>query len=374
MERKDTMDSRPTRTSLVIAALVAALALGVGLGAAAFAVLGDEPTTVVRQVTVGSSEPAAADDALAIGDIYARASKAVVEISVTSGGSTLGDPARRAQGSGFVFDLSGHIVTNHHVVAAGGSISVSLWNGRTFDAVLVGADPSTDLAVIRIDAPQSLLVPLRLGDSSEVGVGDAVLAIGSPFGLEGTVTSGIVSALHRQMTAPNDFTINDTIQTDAAINHGNSGGPLLDRKGRVIGVNAQIESDSGGSDGVGFAIPSSTVRSIVSQLIESGEVQHAYLGIEMVAVPEGVAVTRVRSGTPAEQAGIRAATSTETVDGEERPAGGDVIVAFAGKDVTSAAALQSAVDAMQPGDQVTITVLRDGKRQTVDVTLATRPS
>jgi len=265
-------------------------------------------------------------------------------------------------------------VTNHHVVADGGSISVSLWNGRTFDAVLVGADPSTDLAVVRIDAPQSLLTPLGLADSSEVAVGDAVLAIGSPFGLEGTVTSGIVSALHRQMTAPNNFTINDTIQTDAAINHGNSGGPLLDRKGRVIGVNAQIESDSGGSDGVGFAIPSSTVRSIVRQLIESGEGQHAYLGIEMVAVPGGVAVTRVRSGTPAEQATLRAATSTETVDGQERPTGGDVIVAFAGKDVTSAAALQSAVDAMRPGDRVTITILRDGKRQTVDVTLATRPS
>ena len=374
MERKDTMDSRPTRISLIIAGLVAALALGIGLGAAAFAVLGDEPTTVVRQVTVGSSEPAAAGDALTIGEIYPRASKAVVEISATSGGSSLDDPARRAQGSGFVFDRSGHIVTNHHVVADGGSISVSLWNGRTFDAVLVGADPSTDLAVVRIDAPQSLLTPLGLADSSEVAVGDAVLAIGSPFGLEGTVTSGIVSALHRQMTAPNNFTINDTIQTDAAINHGNSGGPLLDRKGRVIGVNAQIESDSGGSDGVGFAIPSSTVRSIVRQLIESGEVQHAYLGIEMVAVPGGVAVTRVRSGTPAEQATLRAATSTETVDGQERPTGGDVIVAFAGKDVTSAAALQSAVDAMRPGDRVTITILRDGRRQTVDVTLATRPS
>ncbi len=368
------MPSRPTRTYLVIAGLAAALALGVGLGAAAFAVLEDEPTTVVRQVTVGSSEPAATDDALTIGEIYARASKAVVEITGTSGGSSFGDPARRAQGSGFVLDRDGHVVTNHHVVAAGGSISVSLWNGRAFDAVLVGADPSTDLAVIRIDAPRSLLEPLRLADSSEVGVGDAVLAIGSPFGLEGTVTSGIVSALHREMRAPNDFTINDTIQTDAAINHGNSGGPLLDRKGRVIGVNAQIESDSGGSDGVGFAIPSDTVRSIVRQLIESGEAQHAYLGIEMVAIPGGVAVTRVRSGTPAEQAGLRAATSTETVDGEQRPTGGDVIVAFAGKDVTTATALQSAVDALRPGDRVTITILRDGKRQTVDVTLATRPS
>lgn len=369
------MTSRPTRIPLVVAGLVAALALGIGLGAAAFAMLDDEPTTtVVRDVTVSSSEPAATGDGVTIGEIYSRASRGVVEITVVSGGSTLGDPARREQGSGFVIDDAGHIVTNHHVVSSGGSISVSLWNGRTFEATLVGADRSTDLAVVRIDAPRSLLAPLRLADSSEVAVGDTVLALGSPFGLEGTITSGIVSALHREMRAPNDFTINDTIQTDAAINHGNSGGPLLDRRGSVIGVNAQIESESGGSDGVGFAIPSNTVRSIARQLIESGEVQHAYLGIEMVSVPGGVAVTRVRSGTPAERAGLRAATSTETVDGEERPTGGDVIVAFAGKDVASAVALQSAVDARQPGDRVTITILRGGKRQTVDVTLATRPS
>ena len=142
--------------------------------------------------------------------------------------------------------------------------------------------------------------------------------MGSPFGLEGTVTSGIVSALHRQMTAPNNFTINDSIQTDAAINHGNSGGPLLDQQGRVIGVNAQIESESGGSDGVGFAIPSNTVRSIVSQLIATGEAEHAYLGVEMIGVEGGVAITDVRNGTPAEKAGLREATGTRTVDGQER--------------------------------------------------------
>ena len=176
------------------------------------------------------------------------------------------------------------------------------------------------------------------------------------------------------MTAPNDFTITDTIQTDAAINHGNSGGPLLDRRGRVVGVNAQIESESGGSDGVGFAIPSNTVRSIAAQLIERGEVRHAYLGITMTAVPEGVAITQVRSGTPAENAGLRAATGTETVNGQERPTGGDVIVAFAGQEVTSAAELQSAVDAMRPGDEVSITILRDGKRRNIDVNLVVRPS
>ena len=370
----DFMDTRPSWTPLVVAGLVAALGLGIGLGAAAFAVLGDGPATIVRQVTISDSEPAAVADGLSIGQIYDRTTKAVVEISATAKGASFGEPATRAQGSGFVLDHRGHIVTNQHVVAGADSISVSFWNGTSFDAVLIGSDPSTDLAVIKVDAPSSLLEPLRLGNSDDVAVGDTVLAMGSPFGLEGTVTSGIVSALHRQMTAPNDFTITDTIQTDAAINHGNSGGPLLDRRGRVIGVNAQIESDSGGSDGVGFAIPSNTVRSIATELVESGEVRHAYLGITMVAVPGGVAVTEVRNETPAQKAGLRAATGAKSVDGQERPTGGDVIIEFGGQKVTSAATLQSAVDAMRPGDEASITILRDGKRRTIDVTLAVRPA
>ena len=362
--------NRRSRTPLVVAALVTALALGLGLGAAAFAVLDDGATTIVRQVTVEGSEPVSAGE-LSTSEIYDRTSKAVVEISA-SGGSSFGGQAR-AQGSGFVYDRQGHVVTNQHVVAGSSSISVSFWNGAEFDAVLVGTDPSTDLAVLRVDAPRRLLVPLRLGDSSAVDVGDAVLALGSPFGLEGTVTSGIVSALHREMTAPNNFTITNTIQTDAAINHGNSGGPLVDRRGLVIGVNAQIESESGGSDGVGFAIPSNTVRSIVRQLVDTGEVRHAYLGIQMTPVPDGVAVTKVLPDTPADRAGLRAATGTRLVDGQEQPTGGDVVVEFDGEEVTSAAALQSAVDARRPGEKVSITILRDGSRRTVDVTLAVRP-
>ena len=355
-----------SRTPLLVAALVSALALGVGLGAAAIAVL-DDGSTIVRQVTVEGSQPVAAND-LPAAQIYARASKSVVELAVSggSGGSS-------AQGSGFVYDASGHIVTNQHVVAGATSIAVSFWNGVELDATLVGTDPSTDLAVLRIEAPKSLLQPLRLGDSSAVDVGDPVLAFGSPFGLEGTVTAGIVSALHREMTAPNNFTITNTIQTDAAINHGNSGGPLLDRGGRVIGVNAQIESESGGSDGVGFAIPSNTVHSIVTQLIATGEVEHAYLGIRMAQSPDGVAVTEVLPGTPAEKAGLHPATGTKLVDGQEQPTGGDVVVEFDGEQVTSAVALQSAVDARRPGDTVPITVVRDGSRHTVEVTLGVRP-
>ena len=243
-------------------------------------------------VPVGNSEPAASTSALTIGEIYRRSYKGVVEITVTSSSS---EPVRRrqrlqqAQGSGFVYDSDGHIVTNEHVVDGAQSVSVRFWNGDTYKATVVGSDPSTDLAVIKVDAPESILSPLAVGDSAKVLVGDGVVAIGSPFGLEETVTSGIVSALHRQMQAPNNFTINDSIQTDAAINHGNSGGPLLNSEGQVIGVNAQIRSDGGGSDGVGFAIPSNTITSIATQLIESGKVEHAYLGVSVQTIPESVA-------------------------------------------------------------------------------------
>jgi S1-C subfamily serine protease len=367
------MTTSSSRSALTIAGLVAALVLGVGLGAAAFSVLDDEGATVVRQVTVTTGEPAAERGGLSISAAYERTFKGVVEINATTGSDGFGAPASRSQGSGFVYDQDGHVVTNQHVVANADSISVTLWNGVEYDATLVGTDPSTDLAVLEIDAPSSALAPLALADSSRVSVGDPVLALGSPFGLEGTLTQGIVSALHRQMKAPNNYVITNTIQTDAAINHGNSGGPLLDETGRVIGVNAQIESESGGSDGVGFAIPSNTVRSIADQLIATGKVEHAYLGIAMVAVPGGVAVTVVRPGTPAEEAGLQAATGTELVDGQEVPTGGDVIVAFDGKTVTSTAELQSAVDAKQPGETATITVLRDGRERTVEVTLAVRP-
>jgi putative serine protease PepD len=358
------------RTAVVLGGLAAALVLGLGLGAAAFAVLDDGSTTIVRQVTVEGSEPVASGE-LPTSEIYARASKGVVEIAA-SGGPGLGQQAG-AQGSGFVYDDDGHIVTNQHVVVGASSISVSFWNGTELRATLVGTDPSTDLAVIRVDASKSLLEPLPLANSSAVEVGDSVLAFGSPFGLEGTVTSGIVSALHREMTAPNNYTITDTIQTDAAINHGNSGGPLLDGRGRVIGVNAQIESQSGGSEGVGFAIPSNTVRPIVDQLIATGKVEHAYLGIRMTPVAAGVAVTQVLPGTPAEDAGLKAATGTTEVDGQQQPTGGDVVVEFDGEKVTSAVALQTAVDTHRPGDKVSIIVVRGGARRTIEVMLGVRP-
>jgi putative serine protease PepD len=381
------MNRRSGRIPIFLSALVAVLALGAGIGAIAYsAVSGSDTKTVVRQVPVADSEPTANASALTIGEIYRRSYKGVVEITVTSNpsGGLGGQGQDRAQGSGFVYDTEGHIVTNEHVVDGAQTVSVRFWNGNSYPATVVGSDSSTDLAVIKVDAPQSILTALPLGDSSKLLVGDGVVAIGSPFGLEETVTSGIVSALHRQMQAPNNFTINDSIQTDAAINHGNSGGPLLNSRGQVVGVNSQIRSDSGGSDGVGFAIPSNTVRSIASQLIGSGKVEHAYLGVSVQTIPssvasdlklvEGVEVAQVRPNTPAAKVSMRAATGTKIVDGDSYPTGGDVITAIDGQKITTSEGLQRAIDAKQPGDTISIEVWRGGDSRTIQVKLGTRPS
>jgi putative serine protease PepD len=247
------------------------------------------------------------------------------------------------------------------VVAGGGQITVTFWNDETYPATLVDTDRSTDLAVIKVDAPESILHPIPLADSGQVEVGDGVVAIGSPFGLPGTLTSGIVSALHRQIDSPSDYPINDTIQTDAPINHGNSGGPLIDMLGRVIGVNTQIQSDSGGSDGVGFAIPSNTVRSVVSQMVAGKTVQHAYLGVAVSnsASPEGALLSEVNDGTPAEDAGLEQ---------------GDVITKLDDTTIASGDDVSSVIDDKKPGDKMTVTYVRDGDTHTVTVTLGTRPS
>jgi putative serine protease PepD len=351
------------RTLSTAAVLVAAAAIGVG-GAATYAGLAPEGTrTIVRQATVSNGEPAANTTGLSVSDIYQRTQKGVVEITVTTTSQSTnpfrGQQTQQAQGSGFVYDSNGRIITNQHVVDGATSISVRFWNGKTYKAELVGSDPSTDLAVIKVDAPASLLTPLTLADSSTVAVGDNVVAIGSPFGLENTVTSGIVSALHRQMTSPNNFSIDDSIQTDAAINHGNSGGPLLNAEGQVIGVNAQIESDSGGNDGVGFAIPSNTVKSIVSELISTGKAQHAYLGVSVETVNGSVRITEVRAGTPAADAGLQS---------------GDRIVSVDGKQITSGDGLTSAIAAKKPGEAVSVMYSRGGQSHTVKIELASRPT
>jgi putative serine protease PepD len=382
-----------SRTRTLIASLTAVAALaGAAAGAGTYAALGgDGPTTVVRDATASAStarQQPVATTALSVGEVYQRARKGVVEITVTGAGSGSpfggGGPALQGQGSGFVLDELGHVVTNQHVVDGAGSVRVSFWNGATYDGEVVGTDASTDVAVLKVDAPASLLEPLQLGDSGGLSVGDGVVAIGSPFGLEGTVTTGIVSALGREIDSPNGFTIGNTIQTDAAINHGNSGGPLLDLQGKVIGVTAQIESESGGNDGVGFAVPSSTVRPIARQLVADGSVEHAYLGVSLATIPSsvagrvgspaGVAVATIRDGTPAADAGLRAATGSKTVDAQEYPTGGDVITKVDGAAVRTAADLRSIVDAKRPGDTIELTFVRGGTTKTVSVTLGTRPS
>jgi putative serine protease PepD len=353
------------RASAVVAA---ALLTGAAVGAGAYAILdrgnGKTPTAEVRPVTVTQAVQTAVGPgkALTVGSIYKLAYRGVVKITVTSTSSSgfpAGGQTEKSQGSGFVYDAAGHVVTNQHVVDGAESIRVQFWNGRTYSATLVGADPSTDTAVIHVNAPASMLHPLALGDSAAVQVGDNVVAIGSPFGLSETVTAGIVSALHREMTSPNNFTIDDSIQTDAAINHGNSGGPLLNQQGKVIGINSQIESDSGGNDGVGFAVPSNTVKTIADKLIASGKVEHAYLGVSLSDATNGARLTSVCSGTPAANAGLRQ---------------DDVVTSFAGKKVNSVDALRFAVDAKQPGDTVTLTYVRGGQSHTTKVTLGSRPT
>jgi putative serine protease PepD len=345
------MPRRP-RTTL-FASLLAAACIGAGGGAVAYSILTNQGGTVVRQVTVQNAQPVASGTPMSVNSIYRRAYRGVVEITARGTGNS-------AEGSGFVYDSSGHIVTNDHVVDGAQSFSVKFWNDKTYTAQLVGGDSSTDLAVLKVNAPASQLYPLTLGASSKLVVGDPVVAIGSPFGLEETVTSGIVSALHRSIDSlKQGFSITDSIQTDAAINHGNSGGPLLNAQGQVIGVNAQIRSDSGDNAGVGFAIPSDTVRSIAGQLISNGKAVHAYLGVSLDSTATSAQVADVRPGTPAAKANLRA---------------GDVVTAVGKTSVSSAEALTRAIDSHQPGDTVTVKISRGDKTLTTQVKLASRPS
>jgi S1-C subfamily serine protease len=373
------------RVLLATGAIAAAATIGGLSGAAAVTALDDNEAALEAPASRAS---AAAQTTTSVTSVYRKVNRGVVEITATTTGSTpFGAPGSdqgQAQGSGFVLDTAGHVVTNQHVVDGASEISIRLWDGSSYPAAIVGTDASTDLAVLTVDAPEEKLHPLTLGSSSSLAVGDGVVAVGSPFGLEGTVTSGIVSALHRQIEAPNGFSIDDAIQTDAAINHGNSGGPLLDSLGRVVGVNSQIESESGGNDGVGFAVPADTIRPIVAQLIAGGSVSHAYLGVGVATVTQsaadrldlaaGVALTSVREGTPAARAGLRAATDATVSGGEEVPTGGDVITALDGDPVSTSEELRARIDAKQPGDELEVTYVRDGDTRTVTVTLADRPS
>jgi S1-C subfamily serine protease len=333
-------------------------------------------------------------DAL-VGDIYDRVSPGVAFVQAEgppqepSALEPFPQPeGATASGSGFVIDNEGHILTNAHVVQGAGDIQVTLGEDEDpVDAELVGRDASTDVAVLQVDPDDTELHPLTLGSSSEVQVGDPVVAIGNPFGLERTVTTGIVSALQRQIEAPNGFTISDVIQTDAAINPGNSGGALLDQNGQVIGINSQIATaGGGGSVGVGFAVPIDTARDVANQILDTGEVEHAFLGISgadltpeiadalNLDIEEGALVQRVVPDGPADQAGIEAGDQQVAVDGQQIVAGGDVITAVDGEPVTSMEDVIATVNTKQAGDEVTLQVNRDGETLDVTVELGERPS
>ena len=383
-----------------VATLVASAVLGGVVAVGAVALLGglDATTTVVTQTAAAPTSrlAPASGDAMSINEIYERAASGVVRINATnnstsSSGST--DPfggQGSALGSGFVIDKTGHIVTNYHVVRDAGEVTVSFSNRDTVKADVVGTDPSTDIAVLRVETSANALTPLPLGNSDAVRVGDPVIAIGNPFGLDRTVTSGIVSALQRLITAPNQFTIDHVIQTDAPINPGNSGGPLLNARGQVIGVNTQIETGSGtsatGNVGIGFAVPSNTVKDVVAQILRTGRVDHAYLGISGTAltkdvaetynlpVKTGVLVQSVTKDSGADKAGLEGGTTEVVVAGQTYVLGGDIIVAYEGKKISSIEQLRDAIAGARPGDKVSLVIYRDAHKSSVTVTLGRRPA
>lgn len=388
------------------AALLATAVLGGVVAVGAVALLGglEGETTVITE-TAASPSPSTTltGGALSVNEIYKRAASGVVQITSTTGQASVGPlqvdpypynkplprvPPTQALGSGFVLDKAGHIVTNYHVIQGADEIRVSFSNRDTVEAQLVGSDPSTDLAVLQVDTSASALTPLPLGDSDKVEVGDPVVAIGNPFGLDRTATSGIVSALQRLITAPNRFTIDHVIQTDAPINHGNSGGPLLNSRGQVIGVNTQIETGgvpNSGNVGIGFSVPSNTVKDVVAQIMRTGRVDHAYLGISGQAVnsvvadkynlpvAKGVLVESVTSGSGAGKAGLQGGETQVVVAGETYVLGGDIIVSFDGKQISSIEQLRDAIAGHKPGDKVKLVIYRDAKKAGVTVTLARQP-
>jgi S1-C subfamily serine protease len=380
---------------LAVALLGGGVALG---GAAAFGKLGDKTTIIRQEAPPSSPAPASfqSGSRMSINAVYRASAPGVVHIETTSrvqqpsdffGNSFGGTQTQRALGSGFVIDKAGHVVTNYHVVQGATTIQVSFSNNENFKARIVGSDPSTDIAVLKVHVKSQALKTLPLGNSDSVRVGDQVIAIGNPFGLDRSVTAGIVSAVQRRIESPNQLSISHVIQTDAALNHGNSGGPLLNAEGQVIGVNAQIETggQSQGNVGIGFAIPINTVRDVAAELIKHGKVEHPFLGIEgktlqpniarlfHLPVTSGVLVASVRSGSGAAKAGLKAATNQVTVEGESWPAGGDVIVKVDGQPVPTVESLVDRIATKKPGDKVDLEVVRGTSRVHLNVKLGRQP-
>jgi S1-C subfamily serine protease len=376
---------------LVVAAVLGGAASLVG--AAALGRLGHS-TTVQQVVTETTATAPAAFQTTSLDpeQIYREDGPGVVQITATSVQQSSdplfpGQSTTQSLGSGFVLDKAGHIVTNYHVIEGAEKVQVSFSGQDELSATIVGEDRSTDLAVLKVDAHARALAPLPLGTSSTVVVGDPVYAIGNPFGLTRTLTTGVVSAVQRQIIAPNSVQIENVIQTDAAINHGNSGGPLIDRHGKVIGVTSQIEtgSSSQGNVGIGFAIPVDTVRTVAAQIISSGKALHAFLGVTSLPLTRqlvtlfhlptshGLLIQNVSPGSGAAKAGIKAGPTRVVVEGESYQIGGDILTKINGQPVASPSQLYTLINRYQPGDKIKIELYHGSKRRTLTVKLGQRP-
>jgi len=390
----------PTQWKNVAPIALACAVLGGGVGAGGVALLhvGGETkrTTVIQQAPL-VGERTTADSrtrALTPAEIYKRDAPGVafIRAQIVERVQSPFDlfPTEQqgeATGSGFVIDDKGDILTNAHVIQGAVKVTVRLADKKVVEAKILGKDTSSDLALLKVNPDGLDLHPLPLGSSKDVRVGDPTIAIGNPFGLDRTLTTGVVSALQRKITAPNGFTISNVIQTDAAINPGNSGGPLIDAAGRVIGINSQIETGGSGRGniGIGFAVPIGTAKEIIPQLRSKGHVERAFLGITSLTIDgslasldlpvrSGALVQTVQAHSPAEKAGVQGGDISATINGEPVQLGGDIIQSVDGKPVRSADDLASLVGSHKPGDEVKIGLIRAGKRKTVTAKLGNRPN
>jgi S1-C subfamily serine protease len=384
-----------------LAALVGAGVVIAVLAAAGGLKSDTKTVTAIQASPLQPSNAAQTTKGLTPHEIYVRAAPGVAIVTSTIvqksespfglfGGGEEAQRRGQATGSGIVINSNGTILTNYHVVANAIKVTVSFEKGKTIDAQVVGKDPSNDLAVLKVSPEGTALHPIPLGDSSGVQVGDPVIAIGDPFNQERTLTTGVISALQREITAPNGFAIKNVLQTDAPINPGNSGGPLLDSSGRVIGINSQIETGSsgGGSVGIGFAVPINTAKSEITQLEKGGTLRGAYLGLQSISidgslsalnlpVKNGALVESVQKGTPAEKAGIKGGVAGST-EGQSLAVGGDIIVSIDGKKVTSSQDVANYIHEKKAGQTISVGLKRPNgsggyKDKTVNVTLGSRP-
>jgi S1-C subfamily serine protease len=388
------------RRVLLVGLLSVVLGAGVAVGlVAAFGIGGGHTKTLVEPAPLASHDDTSNSpdgSALTAGDIYKRDAPGVVYIKAevvqhTQSPFDFGLPQEQrgvATGSGFVIDKDGTILTNAHVINGARKVTVQFANKQQETAKVLGKDESTDLALLKVDPAGLTLVPLTLGSSSTVQVGDPAVAIGNPFGLERTLTTGVISAVHRPIQAPNGFQIDDAIQTDAPINPGNSGGPLIDATGKVIGINSQIETGGSGNGniGIGFAVPIDTAKRYIPQIKKEGHVDRGFLGVQTttidkslqqglnLSVEHGAMIESVTPGGPAYKAGLRGGDISATLNGESIQIGGDIITAVAGKEIATNDDLTAAVANRKPNETVKVTFVRNGKTKTVDVVLGDRPA